>query len=383
MGERPARPALHRRGTGPSRGPLASALAALMLAAAVAVVGRPLAVDAVVAQAREHDTLLRQAIVRAIVAERVREKTDVPADPRASPQSFVIARGETAGEIARHLEAAGVVRSALAFTFVLYDGGSEASLQAGTYTVSAAFTPRELARLFQQAPGEQVVLRIIEGWRLSEIAAAVNKALPTISREAFLATAVVGERQSPSLAGLDKRASLEGLLFPDTYFLRPDATAADVVETLLANFESRAGATLRTGATQRKTSVYDLVKLASLVERETRDRAESPTIAGVYANRLAIGMKLDADPTVQYALGDWRPLTLGDLSLDSPFNTYRVAGLPPTPICSPGLAALAAAARPADVPYFYFVAKNDGSGDHAFATTLEEHEANRAKYGNK
>ncbi len=383
MRERPGRPARRWQKTRSSRGPLASALAALVLAAAVAVTGRPLAVDAVVAQARDHDTLLRQAIVRAIVAERVAGETDIPADPRASPQGFVIARGETAGEIARHLEAAGVVRSALAFTFVLYDGGSETSLQAGTYTVSAAFTPRELARLFEKAPGEQVVLRIIEGWRLSEIATAVNKAFPAISREAFLATAVVGERQSPSLAGLEKKASLEGLLFPDTYFFRPDATPADIVDTLLANFESRAGAALSAGATQRKTTLYEVLKLASLVERETRDRTESPTIAGVYANRLAIGMKLDADPTVQYALGDWRPLTLGDLSLDSPFNTYRVAGLPPTPICSPGLAAIAAATRPADVPYLYFVAKNDGSGDHAFATTLEEHEANRAKYGNK
>ena len=125
------------------------------------------------------------------------------------------------------------------------------------------------------------------------------------------------------------------------------------------------------------------MKLASIVEREARDRKESPTIAGVYANRLRIGMKLDADPTIQYALGEWRELTLDDLKLDSPYNTYVVAGLPPTPICSPGAAALEGAAKPAEVPYLYFVAKNDGTGDHAFAKTIEEHEANRIKYGNK
>jgi len=130
-------------------------------------------------------------------------------------------------------------------------------------------------------------------------------------------------------------------------------------------------------------TIYDIVKLASVVEREARDRDESSKIAGVYANRLRIGMKLDADPTIQYAIGEWRELTLDDLKVDSPYNTYEVAGLPPTPICSPGQAALEGAAKPADVPYLYFVAKNDGTGDHAFATTLAEHEANRVKYGNK
>ena len=94
-------------------------------------------------------------------------------------------------------------------------------------------------------------------------------------------------------------------------------------------------------------------------------------------------MKLDADPTIQYAIGEWRELTLDDLQLDTPYNTYRNAGLPPTPICSPGQAALDGAAHPAAHDYFYFVAKNDGSGDHAFAKTLQEQEANRVKYGNR
>ena len=158
---------------------------------------------------------------------------------------------------------------------------------------------------------------------------------------------------------------------------------ADRVEPHLGAGEQRAGQTLRQAAVDRKTTIYDIVKLASIVEREARDRKESATIAGVYSNRLTIGMKLDADPTVQYAIGVWREPTLADLEIDSPYNTYKVAGLPPTPICSPGQTALEGAAKPAQVPYFYFVAKNDGTGDHAFATTLAEHEANRVKYGNK
>ena len=182
---------------------------------------------------------------------------------------------------------------------------------------------------------------------------------------------------------MDATAPLEGYLFPDTYFMRPDTTASQIVDVLLDNFERKAGATLRAAAVDRSVAIYDIVKLASIVEREARDRNESATIAGVYTNRLRIGMKLDADPTIQYALGDWRELSLDDLKLASPYNTYLNPGLPPTPIANPGVAALEGAAKPAAVPYFYFVAKNDGTGGHAFAVTFQEQEANRVKYGNK
>ena len=364
-------------------GPLVFILIVVLLLVGAVVAGRPLAEDAIVAQVADHDTLLKQSFVRAIVASRVGDEPDLAKDPRADSRPFVIARGETAGTIGRHLEAQGFVRSALAFTYVLYDSGREDSLQSGTYTISPALTPRELARVFEKAPGEQAVLRIIEGWRLDEAAAAVNKSFPKITKDDFLKAAVVGARKNTVLLGLPSGTPLIGFLYPDTYFFKPDATADQIVDTLLDQFELRVGQTLRQAAADRKTTIYDIVKLGSIVEREARDRTESPTIAGVYANRLRIGMKLDADPTIQYALGDWRELSLEDLKLDSPYNTYQVAGLPPTPICSPGQAALEGAARPADVPYLYFVAKNDGTGDHAFAKTLDEQEANRIKYGNK
>jgi UPF0755 protein len=364
-------------------GPLAFIIVLVLVIVGLVIVGRPIAEDALVAQVEEHDTLLKQDFIRGLVAERVGPEPDLAKDPRAETRSFLISRGETAGAIARHLESEGFIRKALAFTFVLYETGRENSLQSGTYTISPALTPRELARVFEKAPGEQTVLRVIEGWRLNEIAAAVGKAFPTIPKDEFLKAAVVGQRKNTVLAGITAETSLEGFLFPDTYFFKPTATAPQIVDTLLDQFESRAGQTLRQAAVDRKMTIYDIVKLASVVEREARDRGESAKIAGVYANRLRIGMKLDADPTIQYAIGVWRELTLDDLKINSPYNTYQVAGLPPTPICSPGQAALEGAAKPADVPYLYFVAKNDGTGDHAFATTLAEHEANRVKYGNK
>ena len=371
------------RTTGSSPGPLVFLAAVAVVVIALVAIVRPLAEDAFVAYVTEHDTLLRQEIVRSMVADRVGGEVDLAKDVRGETRPFVVSRGETAGEIAHRLKSEGIVRSVLAFEFVLYENEKENALQSGTYQVSSALTPRQIARLFEKAPGEQVLLRVIEGWRLTEIAAAVEKAFPKITKDSFLAAAVVGDRKTAVLQGLDPKTMLEGFLFPDTYFLKPDATAGQIVDTLLAQFERRAGTLLRAAAVDRKTTVYDIVKLASLVEREATDRSESATIAGVYQNRLDIAMKLDADPTIQYAQGSWRELTLDDLKIDSPYNTYRVGGLPPTPIASPGQAALDGAAKPARHDFFYFVAKSDGSGQHAFAKTLEEHEANRVKYGNR
>lgn len=366
-----------------STGPLVFMVVVILAIVGLVAFGGPIAEDALIAQVEQHDTLLKQSIVRDIVAARVGAEPDLAKDPNTESRMFVISRGESIGSVSRRLVSEGFIRSALAFTYVLYDTGREDSLQSGTYTISAGLTPRDLSQVFEKAPGEQTVLRIIDGWRLSQVATAVNKAFPKITEGDFLKAAVVGDRHNTVLAGLAPDQSLEGFLFPDTYFFKPTATPPEIVDTLLDQFEQRAGQALRQAAVDNKMTIYDIVKLASIVEREARDRNESPTIAGVYTNRLKIGMKLDADPTIQYALGQWRELTLADLEIDSPYNTYKVAGLPPTPICSAGQAALDAAAKPADVPYLFFVAKNDGTGDHAFAKTIEEQEANRVKYGNK
>ena len=366
-----------------SAGPAVFVLVIVVAALALFFLARPLATGAIVQAADDHDTLLRQSSVRAIIAPTVEPLVDVPADPNAKTVDFTVRRGANASQIAADLLSAGLIKSALAFKFVLFESGTENALQTGTYKVSAALSPRDLATLFQKAPGDQVALRIIEGWRLTEVAVAVNKAFPSISAADVTAAAVVGTRNNFVLSGLDPKTSLEGFLFPDTYFLRPDATADQIIGILLDNFETKAGPALRTAAAARSVAIYDMVKLASIVEREARDRKESPTIAGVYQHRLDIGMKLDADPTIQYAKGTWDELSLDDLKLDSPYNTYLNAGLPPSPIANPGLAALQAAAQPEKTDFLYFVAKGDGTGDHAFAKTLEEQEANRVKYGNK
>ena len=366
-----------------SVGPLLFVVLIVALVGGGLFYARPIVLNALIDQAIERDTLMRQPIVRALVAPRVGDQADQPLDPKGDLRSFEVKRGQTAAEIGKRLEQEGFVRDAFPFVFVLYDTGRESALQSGIYRISPSMTPREIARTFEKAPGDQVVLKLIEGWRLTEVANAVNKAFPSITKEAFTAAAVVGERKNAVLTGLDPKTSLEGFLFPDTYFLRPDATAVQIVELLLTTFDQRVGAALRTAANERKVPIYDIVRLASIVEREARDRGESARVAGVYQNRLDIEMKLDADPTIQYALGDWRELSLEDLKIESPYNTYRVAGLPPTPICNPGQKAIEGAARPEKHDFLFFVAKGDASGQHLFAKTLDEHEANRVKVGNR
>jgi UPF0755 protein len=304
-------------------------------------------------------------------------------DPNATSRSFVVEKGETAAPVARHLADAGVVARPVVFLLALYEAGAEESLQAGTYRVSPAMKPADLAALFQHAYGDQLVLRVGEGWRLSEIGAEVEKRFPNIKSADFLKAAVAGNFSYDFLNDVKAGTPLEGFLFPDTYFFAPDVTADGLVRTLLDSFQRRAGAALMQAAQRRKVKPFDIVTIASIVEREARDRKESPTIASVYWNRVSIGMALQADPTIQYALGQWRELTLEDLKVQSPYNTYLNPGLPPTPIASPGETAMKAASDPAQTDFLFFVAKCDGSGGHAFAKTLAEHEQNVKKCANR
>jgi UPF0755 protein len=171
---------------------------------------------------------------------------------------------------------------------------------------------------------------------------------------------------------------LEGYLFPDTYAMTRHTTPAQLVPRMVAGFEKALAPEIFSAAEARGLSLRELVTLASIVEKETGKPEERPLVAAVYSNRLKIGMALQCDPTIIYALERANRyngnLTRENMQIDSPYNTYRYPGLPPGPIANPGRASLEAAARPADVPYLYFVARGDGS--HAFAATLDEHNRN-------
>ncbi len=256
--------------------------------------------------------------------------------------------------------------------------GAGRRLQAGEYRFDAPMTPREVVEKIVRG---DVFLRPVtfrEGLTIRQMAAIFEE------RGFGAAAEFVKAASNPeAIKELDPQArDLEGYLFPDTYTLPRRTTAGELVARMVARFEKAFTPEIRQGAVARGVSVRELVTLASLVEKETASADERPLVAAVYTNRLKVGMGMQCDPTVIYALeraGRYTGnLTRADLQFDSPYNTYRYAGLPPGPIAAPGQASLEAAARPADVTYIYFVSRNDGT--HAFATTLEEHNRNVLEY---
>jgi UPF0755 protein len=314
---------------------------------------------------------------------------DAPVDPSGARQIFTVKKGDTANSIGDALQRAGLIRSSLAFRMTIESRKLGNRIEAGDYELSPAMSTGEIIDVLArgaQARGRTVT--VPEGWRIAQIGARLE-ALGIVKADDFRKVAL-----SPRDFGLtppDPVAStLEGFLFPDTYQVKEGVTARDVAALMVQQFERHFDAALRQRAATQGYSLLQAVTLASIVERETGVADERPIVAGVYRNRLSRGMLLGADPTVQYALASkdlaaaaaydyWkRELSADDLTVDSPFNTYRVAGLPPGPICNPGQASIDAALAPAETPYLYFVARGDGS--HAFAQTAEQHLANIQKY---
>ncbi len=293
-------------------------------------------------------------------------------------QTFTIELGESVGSVAANLENAGLIRNADAFRDYLIYTGLDTSIQAGEYKLSPSMSIIDIARELQDATSSEVTFVILPGWRMEEIAASLPTSGLPITPEEFLTLTRSPRNDFDFLAGAD---SLEGFLFPDSYIFARNATVNDVVDAFIRNFAQRLIPELRNGFAQQGLTVYQAVTLASIVQREAIHDDEKPQIASVYINRLRSGMNLEADPTVQYALGFdaatgswWKsPLALSDLETNSPFNTYMVGGLPPAPIANPGMEALRAVAFPAETPYYFFRAKCDGSGYHSFAQDFQEH----------
>ena len=301
-----------------------------------------------------------------------------PLDVNGVEQSFTVESGESVNSIASHLEIVGLIRNAEAFRAYLIYSGWDTTIQAGDYKLSAAMSAVEVARELQDATPEEVTFVILPGWRLEEIAASLPTSGLAITPEEFLSAARTPYPDYDFLAGA---TTTEGFLFPASYIVPRGVTVDIFVNGLLRNFALHLTPDMTHEYEQAGLTIYQAVTLASLVEREAVKDEEKPLIASVYLNRYKINMKLDADPTVQYALGysiinqSWwtSPLTLIDLQVNSPYNTYINTGLPPTPIASPSMEALRAVAFPAQSNYLYFRAKCDGSGFHDFSETFDEH----------
>jgi UPF0755 protein len=302
-------------------------------------------------------------------------------DPAGVEQLFIIQSGESVTSISTRLEQAGLILNANTFRTYLLWAGLDTIIQTGTYRISPAQTGLDIAQMLKSTTLTEVTLNILPGWRMEEIAAT----LPTSGME-FLPQAFLAAAANPP-TGQDlfpPGASAEGFLYPDSYILPRTTTADQLVSILLQNFKTHLTADMIAAYSSRGLNVFQAVTMASIIQREAVVEDEMPLIASVFFNRLAIGMNLQTDPTIQYALGyntaqgTWwtNPLSSEDLQFDSPYNTYLYPGLPPGPISNPGLAALEAVAKPAQSNYYYFQAKCDGSGLHNFAETFEQHQQN-------
>jgi UPF0755 protein len=319
--------------------------------------------------------LVALAALAAAVAGFYYARVDERYQGFAGTEQFVeIAPGTGSRAIGRALVQAGVVRDEWTFRLAVHLTGTGRELKAGEYRFTGPLSAKEVAR--KLARGE-VFLRPVtfpEGMTIKEMARLFeSRGLGTAK------TFVDAAGDTSAVRAVDAAATdLEGYLFPETYNLARHAKASALVAQMAERFVDVFDESLRREAEAQGRTVREVVTLASLVEKETAKPEERPIVAAVYLNRLRIGMGLQCDPTVIYALeraGKYSGnLTRQDLRFDSPYNTYRYAGLPPGPIAAPGKAALEAVLRPAAVDYLYFVSRNDGS--HVFAATLAEHNKN-------
>jgi UPF0755 protein len=327
-------------------------------------------------------TLLLLILAAAAAGTWVYFQVERPYKGYSDAETFVeIAPGSSPQSMGRTLSDAGVVASPLAFRIAVWRRGAGRRLQAGEYRFDS---PMKAVDVVDKVVRGDVFLQPVtfrEGLTIRQMAAVFEERGFGPAKEFIKAAS-----NPDAIRATDPRApDLEGYLFPDTYALPRRTTADQLVARMIARFEKSLTPEVRQAAAARGLSVRELVTLASLVEKETARPDERPLVAAVYANRIKIGMRLQCDPTVIYGLersGRYTGnLTRADLEFDSPYNTYRYAGLPPGPIAAPGAASLEAAANPASVAYLYFVSRNDGS--HAFAATLDEHNRNVEEWQRK
>ncbi|MBI4039234.1 endolytic transglycosylase MltG [Candidatus Daviesbacteria bacterium] len=290
-----------------------------------------------------------------------------PTDEKGQSVAFVVKRGESVANIIQRLKEENFIRSEWIFKFELKQSGKDGEIAAGDYKLSTSMSTDEIIKNLTSGSIDRWVT-LIEGWRVEEVAEALNSKFE-IRNSKFIAMAK------------------EGYMFPDTYLFNPDATAETIAQTMRANFDKKYNTDLVRKINALGLTADEGVILASIVEREARSDEVRRMVASILLKRLNIGMGLNADATLQYALGyqkdekSWwkRHITAGDKKVDSPYNTYLYRGLPPKPICNPSLSSLKAVseADPA-TPYLYYY--HDSKGNSYYAKTLDEHNQNVANH---
>ncbi len=317
----------------------------------------------------------------------------------AGEQDFVVESGDGVNIVSARLEKQGIISDNFFFDTCIWLKRSEDKIKAGKYRLAPSMTPKEIVEILiggEMAEDDRVT--IPEGYNSREIAeefalyhgkhTASDKAPEELAKEfedKFLEeikNISKYKKDYDFLSNIPKGNDLEGFLFPDTYKVFANSEPEAIVRKMLDNFQDKVGADMIKEAHKQDLNFYEIITLASIVEKEVRDEQEMKKVAGVYYNRLNTGMKLQSDVTITYITGKKDPQpTIKDTQIESPYNTYLNEGLPPGPVGNPGLMAISATIDPASHDYFFFLTTLD-TGEAIFSKNLEEHNINKQKYLN-
>lgn len=296
------------------------------------------------------------------------------------PLAFVVQRGWGNREIAENLEKEGIVRKGWSFRLYAVVSGESSELKAGKYGFSSSMSVADIVKKMASGETMKEKITVIEGWTAKDIAEELKRK-NFIQAEDFLkANAGEWSGRFDFLKDAPKTAGLEGFLFPDTYEIYDGETAEEFTKIILENFDKKLSSDLRREMRLRGKTIFQTITIASILEKEVRPLEDKKIVAGVLRKRLAAGMPLQIDSTVNYITGKNSPrISAQDQKIDSPYNTYKYRGLPPSPISNPGTESILAAIYPEDSPYWYYLSA-EGSGATIFSETLEEHNKAVAKY---
>ena len=314
-----------------------------------------------------------------LVYNWVEHELHTPANPGGGTVRIVVAPGSTFHEVADTLHRAGLIDSTLVFDLYARYYHLDRNVQAGAYAIGRNKDMTEILQALQTAIPEEVFITIPEGYTIQKTAAMLDKGT-LIKGSDYLQQAKTGQFDYDFLSSRPQGASLEGFLVPDTYLVPRTVTAKQLVTLQLDAFKKLWDQARQDLAAKRKLSTFQVVIIASMIEREVRYDEDRPLVASVIYNRLANGWPLQLDATVLYAKGVWQStVTLDDLKIDSPYNTYLHTGLPPGPIANPGLKAIDATLKPADTGYFFYL--SDSQGHNHYAKTNDEFNQLKRQYG--
>lgn len=301
---------------------------------------------------------------------------------------FTIASGEGVKQIAQNLADENLISSKAFFLHYVRSQKKEAGFQAGEYFLNPGLPMKKIISILTEgkAVSREKTIKIIEGWRISNI----NDYLTNeniLSKDEFSRLAKTKISLWPFsfakqsfVEELPNSADLEGFLFPDTYRIFEDADSEAIIKKMLDNFETKLSAEMRADIASQGRTIYEVITMAAIIEKEVRAYADMQIVSGLFWNRIKYGQPLESCATLAYILGEDKPqYTLADTEIDSPYNTYRNQGLPPGPIANPGLNAIKAAIYPKDTEYNYFLSAS-ASGETIFSKTYDEHLRNKAKY---